>query len=252
MDRLTRKWWLYFIFVLIVCIPPLTSEGFIPISEVESLVKYVAEILIKKKEVFVPYMPLFHIAVILLFATLIKLGNRFGRTFSVSVGIHIFFIMFLQAGAITPKYGWVFYPNGFILISSIAFLWFWESIIQKTDYTFSKLTFKDTWIVLIALYAFWNPDKMGYYNPIQLLTSTSPIAFCMMMTIYISMLCILYPNINIPMLRIISFIVIPISLVSISLGLFFENKSEGIYWMFLHSPMLIISVYGYWLGMKHR
>jgi hypothetical protein len=251
MDKLTKKWWLYLIFVLVVFIPPLSSKGFTPFSEVESMVRYVADILIEKKEVLVPYMPIFHIAVAIYFGLVIILGNKFGRMFALFAGIHTLFLMWLKASAVTPRYGWVFYPNGFILITSIALCWFWEAIVRKTDFTLRKLTLKDVGFVLIAVFAFWNPDKMGYYSPIQLLTSTSPIAFCMMLSIHLSFLCILYPNVNIPMLRIISFIVIPISIISMSLGLFFEVKSEGIYWIFLHSPMFIISVYSFRLAIRH-
>ena len=252
MDRLSKQWWLYLVFTIIVFTPPLTSTGFASITEIEPLAMYVSEILIHNREILTPYMPIFHIGVIIFLSLLVILGNRFGRVFSVIVGIQILFLMFLQASAVTPKFGWVIYTNGFILISLMAFIWFWEGIIRKTDFTFRKLTLKDSWIVLFALFAFWNPGELGNYSLELFLISTSPIALCMMMTIYLSLLCILYPRINIPMFRITSFIVILMSLVAISLGFFFEIKSEGIYWIFLHLPLLIISVYGFQLGIRHR
>jgi len=246
MDTLTKKWWLYLIFVLIVFIPPLTATGFASIDEIVPLVRYVADILVINKEKFVSLMPIAHIAVALLFFLLVIFRNKLGRVFSIIVGLHMIFLMCLQAGAITPTYGWVIYPNGIILFLFIALVWIWEALVRKTDFSFNKFSLKHIWLIVFALFVFWNPDKMGTYHLSLFLTSTSPIAFCMMSTIYIAALCILYPKVNMPLLRIMSF------LVAISLGFFFENKSEGLYWSFLHLPMFIISAYGFWLGIVKK
>jgi hypothetical protein len=252
MDALTKKWWLYLIFVLVVFIPPLTSVGFAAISDIVPLVRYVADILVINKEKFVSLMPVSHFAIVLLFILLAIFMNKLGRVFSIIVGAHMIFLMCLQAGAITQKYGWVVYPNGIILFSIIALVWIWEALVRRTDFSFNKLSVKHVWLLVFALFAFWNPDKMGDFRLSLFLTSTSPIAFCMMSTIYITILCLLYPKVNMPLLRIMSFIVILVSLVAISLGFFFENKNEGMYWSFLHLPMFIISGYGFWLGMAKK
>jgi hypothetical protein len=250
MDALTKKWWLYLIFALVVFIPPLTSTGFAPISDVVPLVRYVADILVINKEKFVSLMPVSHIAVVLLFILLGIFRNKFGRVFSIIVSLHMIFLMFLQAGATTPKHGWVIYLNGVILFTTIALVWIWEALVRKIDYSFRKPTLKHAWLIGFALFAFWNPDKMGDYRLSLFLTSTSPIAFCMMSTIYIALLCLLYPKVNLPLMRIMSFLVILVSVVAMSLGFFFENKSEGMHWSLLHLPMFIVSVHGFRLGMK--
>ena len=69
--------------------------------------------------------------------------------------------------------------------------------------------------------------RLDITAPMLFLKSSSPIAFCMMSTIYLALLCLLYPTINIPLLRVMSFIVIPVSVVAISLGFFFEDRERG-------------------------
>lgn len=142
MDALTKKWWLYLIFVLVVFIPPLTSTGFASIGDIVPLVRYMAEILVINKGKFVSLMPVFHLAVVLLFILLGIFMNKLGRVYSIIVGLHIIFLMCLQVGAITQKYGWVIYPNGIILFSTIALVWIWEALVRKTDFSFNKLSLK--------------------------------------------------------------------------------------------------------------
>jgi hypothetical protein len=250
MEQLSAKWWLYLFLVLCVFIPPYTARGFSTFSEIVSLVKYVADYLIDKKLVLVPYMPIFHIVFILLFVLLVIYRNKFGRLFSLVAGFHFIFILSLQAIAVTEKYGLVFYPNAFVLISLIPLGWFWEARIRKIDFSFRKLPLKYYWVVLVAIFSFWNPDEFGNYSPILLLTSTSPIAFCMSITIYLAALSLLYPNVNLPFFRISSFITILVGIIVIGMGFFMEDRIEGIYWSFLHTPMLVTAVYCFILGFQ--
>lgn len=250
-ENLTTKWWFYAFLVLCVFIPPYTQHGFSSFSDLVETVAYVADFLIENKLVLVPYMPLFHLVLVLLFALLFIHGNKFGRIFSIVAGIHFIFITFLQGGAITQKYGLVFYPNVFLEFSLISAGWFWEAKVRKTDYTFKNKAPQVYWFAGIAVFfSFWNPDKLGILSPMSLITSTSPIAFCMVTPIYLSMLSLLYPDVNVPLFRITSFIAILVSIISIGMGFFMENRSEGIYWSVLHSPMLITTVYCFVLGFQ--
>jgi hypothetical protein len=251
-ENLSLKWWLYFILFLCVFIPPYSSQGFSSFGELVDVVQYVANFLILKKLALVPYMPWIHLAYLLLFVALIKFGNRFGRIFSVVAGLHYILITFLQAGANTDKYGLVLYPNAILLISLFTLGWFWDAVIRKTNYKFTGKAPAYYWFAaIVAFFSFWNPDKIGYLSPASLITSTSPIAFCMITPIYLGALSTLYPDINLPMFRITSFVGILISIITIGMGFFMENQLEGIYWSVLHLPMLFTSVYCFLLGFQN-
>ena len=250
METLTRKWWLYAIIFLLCLIPPWSSGSYHGFAELTQLVKYVAEFLIAKKLVLVPLMPYFHVAMLLLFASLFVWGNRFGRVFSLIAGLHFLWILYMQTGAITDKYGLVFYPNAFILIFLISLGWFWEAIVRRTDFTFKPIPPQRYLIVAAAVFSFWNPDKVGNYSLLQLMTSTSPIAYCMISTIYLAILCVLYPRINLPFFRITSFISIVIGIVTVGIGFSFDDPTIGRHWSLLHTPMVAVSVYCFVLGLK--
>jgi hypothetical protein len=253
MEAVTRKWWLYAIILLLSFIPPWSSQSFHGLADSPQLVKYVSEFIIAKKLVLVPLMPYFHVVMLLLFAALYVWGNRFGRAFSLVVGLHFLWILYMQGGAITDRYGLVFYPNAFILILLVSLGWFWEAVVRRTDFTFRPLPPSRYLVVAAAVFSFWNPDQVGNYSPLQFLTSTSPIAFCMSSTIYLALLCALYPRVNLPMFRVTSFISILIGIVAVGMGFFMDDPTQGRHWSLVHLPMVAASVYCFALGLgRHR
>ena len=146
---------------------------------------------------------------------------------------------------------WFFYPNTFLLFSPISVCWFWEASIRRTNYSFVKKSPNKYWMVaIVSLFSFWNPDKIGNMSPSLLLTSTSPVALCMITPIYLGTLSLLHPNINLPLFRITSFIGILTAIIAISIGFFMENRLDGIYWSMMHTPMLITTVYCFALGFQ--
>lgn len=254
-DKITMKWWYYLILLLCVFIPPLTQYGFSSFAELVETVKYVAEFLIENKLVLVPYMPIFHAGFLLMFILLFIYRNKFARIFSIAAGLHYVFITFLQGGAITEKYGVVFYPNAFLEFSLISFGWFWDAKIRKTDYSFKPQPAAVYWYAgIVAFYSFWNPDVLGELSPASLITSTSPIAFCMVTPIYLCMLTLFYPDIHLPFFRTTSFVGMLVGIITLGMGFFMEDRLVGRYWTILHLPMLITCVYCFLLGIQkpHR
>jgi hypothetical protein len=252
LEKLTRKWWFYALIFLTSFIPPWSNHKISSFSDVVKLVKYVSDFLIAKKLIYVPFMPYFHVAMLLLFGALFIWRNRFGKVFSVIVGLHFLVILYMQTGAITDKYGLVFYPNAFIMFIFIALGWFWEAKIREIDYTFKPLPPQHWLVVAAAIFSFWNPDKAGDYRLILFLTSTSPIAYCMISTIYLALLCALFPRVNLPLFRVTSFISILIGIVTLGMGFFMDPPERGRYWSLLHTPMLAVSVYCFVLSVRKQ
>lgn len=250
LESLTRQAWFYVAIFLSSFIPPWSSVKVRSFSELVELVRYVAEFLIAKKLVLVPLMPYFHLAMLVLFGALLIWRNRFGRVFSVIVGLHFLVVLFMQTGAVTERYGLVFYPNAFILIFGIALAWFWEASLGKTDFTFKRLQSRQFLLVAAAVFSFWNPDRAGDYRLALFLTSTSPIAFCMITTIYLALLCLLYPRVNLPLFRLASFVSILIGIVTLGMGFFMDPPARGRYWSLLHTPMVAVAVYSFVLSLR--
>jgi hypothetical protein len=250
LEVLTSKWWFYGLLFLACFIPPWSSNKVESFAELRKLVEYVAEFLIAKKLVLVPFMPYFHLAMLVLFSALLIWKNRFGKVFSMITGLHFLLIMFMQTGAITEQYGLVFYPNAFIMISAIGLGWVWEGFIRKNDYTFRPLKPHHYLLIAAAIFSFWNPDRAGDYRLILFLTSTSPIAFCMVTTIYLAMMCVLHPRVNLPLFRISSFISILIGIVTLVMGFFMDPPERGRYWSLLHTPLVAVAVYSFILSLR--
>jgi hypothetical protein len=250
LEQITQKWWFYLLLFLVCFIPPYSSTGFSGLNALVELVKYVADAIIAKKLFLMPYMHYLHVGMYLLFAVLMLRGNRFGRTFSRIVGLHFLLIMFMQVGAYTDRYGLVFYPNAFILIFSVALAWIWEGMIHRNDYALRRFSAARSLVVAGAIFSFWNPDQAGDYRLVLFLTSTSPIAYCMMSTVYLALLCILYPRVNLPLFRLSSYVNILIGIVTVGMGIFMDDPLQGRYWSLLHTPMILVALYSFRLSLR--
>lgn len=250
MERLTRKWWFYLLLVVVpVIIPPIASNGFVPINELGNFVRDFVQTSLIKKSSYLPLMPVLHIAVLILIFFIVRSGNRFRRGISIIIGLHFIALAYFQTIAVSEKYGLSIISVGLILFLAVAFFWFWEASVGKTDFTFRKLPLRNYWVIPIAVFNFWDPDIPWDFDPMFFITSTSPIAICMMTTIYLAILNLLFPRINFPLFRVLSFVGILLAVFTL-LGAFFMDVREGSYWIFLHTPMLIISLYSFRRGLR--
>ena len=72
----------------------------------------------------------------------------------------------------------------------------------------------------------------------------------MITTIYLAMMCVLYPRVNLPLFRISSYISILIGIVTLGMGFFMDSPARGRYWTLLHTPLVGVAVYSYVLSLK--
>jgi len=250
LEWITRKWWLYLLlFALLFFIPPYSSATGLIMNERSSEV--VVEVLTQSLRPYKPFMPFLHIIVILFIATVLVYGNRVGKFFTAFVGINYLLIAFLQNIAITEKYGLGIITVNLIWFSLISLLWLRDVKVRKTDYTFRKQPLWKYWVVPFAVLAFWSPDKPWDFNLIYLLTSDAPLAFCLMTPVYLSIFYLLYPRINLPALRVTSFIGIMLGIFNIGIG-FMIWGSEGLYHGFIHVPLLALSLCCFILSIKEK
>ena len=109
------------------------------------------------------------------------------------------------------------------------------------------------WVVPLAFLAFWYPLNQDTFlpdfNPIYLFTNVAGLTFCMMTPVYLAILLLHYPQINIATLRVTGLAGIIIASYNILLNFFMYP--DLLWWNgVLHIPLLMIS--GYALGQKKR
>jgi len=247
---ITRKWWFFLIFILLQFIPPYTSKGY----EWAKMGIVTGQIL-KHAIIFdcsILY-PIFKIIPVILVILIIFLKNRATRLFSVYVGITYILFAFLQSIAVTEKYGLGIITINIIMFPLVAIFWLWEAVAQKNDFTLQKQPLWKYWVVPLAFLAFWYPANpntlMPDFSAIYLITNIAGLTFCMMTPVYLAILTLYHPRINIATLRVNSLVGIIIGLYNINTN-FFMLPGE-LWWNgILHIPLLSISIYAFILSFR--
>jgi hypothetical protein len=196
--------------------------------------------------------PLFQVIPIILIVVLFAFGNRVRRVFDLYAAISYVLFAFLQSIAFTEEFSLGIMFNNIVILLIVAAFWFWETLVGKNDFTYRRLPLWRYWVVPLALLAFWLPVNMDTFNPdlspLKFFTSGSGLAFCMMTPVYIALLSLFYPRVNIATLRVTSLAGMIIGAFNV-LSFFFGP--ENYLWMgILHLPLLVVSVYGFVLSME--
>ncbi|MFH2103836.1 MAG: hypothetical protein ABIJ39_10830 [Chloroflexota bacterium] len=249
LERLTRKRVFYLLLILIpASLPPIAVTGFGYLAELPEFSLYLSAVLFELKAVYAPYMPVLHLVVVFLLLALFIFRRRFGRVFALLVGLNLVLTAVIQATAVTERYGLVILTQVFLWYAIVFSLWFWEAWIGKTDFSF-KGSLRPWWLIPLAIYAFWDPDQAWNFDLSFFVYGFAPTAFCMMNPIYLTVLLFNYPNVNLPLVRVHSFIGLVVGVISLAIS-FIQEPSAGIYWAILHSPLIITALYGFRLGLK--
>ena len=251
LELITRKWWFLLLFILIGTItPPIVTKGFNP-SKIGEIISYILRnaLIIHCS----PLYPAFKIIPIILVFALILFGNRISRIFSLYGGATYLAFAFLQSIAITDKYGFGIVTGNFILKIVVAIFWFWEIFVNKNDFTPQKLPIIRYWVVPLAFLAFWFPinleTKKPDFNLAYIFTNPAGLAFCTMTPVYLGILTLYYPKVNIATLRVTSLLGIIIGFWNMVVN--FLIKPDNLWWNgVLHLPLVFISIYALILSFK--
>ena len=197
--------------------------------------------------------PVFKVVPILLVFSIIFFKNRATRWFSVYAGISYVLFAFLQNIAVTEEYGLAIFFSNVVMFLVVAAFWFWEAFVQRNDFSPHEQPAWKYWVVPLAFLAFWYPANlttlMPDFNPIYLLTNAAGLAFCMMTPVYVGMLTIYHPRVNIATFRVTSIAGIIAGFWNILFSFFMV---ASVYWWngILHTPLVAISVYGLVLSFR--
>jgi hypothetical protein len=244
------KWWFYLIFVLIQFVPTFASKGYDPRKMGEVIGIVLQNAIISSLEI---WYPLFKIIPIILVALIVLRRKGVARWFNIYVGISYILFAFLQHIAITEEYGFSIVLSNLIMLLVVAAFWFWDVFAQKNILMPVEQPAWKYWVIPLAFIAFWypvNPDTLlPDFNPTYLVTNAAGLTFCMMTPVYLAILLLHYPNINIATLRVTGLAGIIIASYNILLN--FIMYPDSLWWNgVLHLPLLMIS--GAALGQKKR
>ena len=252
LERITRKWWFFALFVLMqFTIPPYASKGY-KFPEEWGLI--VSQALSRAVIYSYPGLfPVFKIIPIILLIGIIIFRNKLRRVFSIYVGISYVLFAFGQGTAITERYGTAVCTITVIMFSIVAAFWAWEVWIAKNDFTPRKLALWRYWVVPPALLAFWYPLNWQTFqpdfNPLYLFTNVAGVTFCMMTPVYVGLLTLRWPKVNIATLRVTSLVGVIIGFYNMLTN--FAMRPGRLWWNgVLHIPLLVISLYGLIISMK--
>jgi uncharacterized membrane protein len=252
LELITRKWWFFLFFILIQFIPPYASKGF----EISEIGVVTGEVLSHSLVYNIPsFYLIFKILPLVLVIGIILFRNRVTRIFNIYVVSAYFLFAFLQNIAFTEKYGLAIITINIVMFLLVALFWIWEAAIQKNDFSSPTKLSKMYWIIPLVFIAFWypiNPETMGPdFNILYILTNEAGLTFCMMTPVYISLLILYYPRINIVTLRITSLVGVIIGFYNILTN--FIMFPSLLWWNgILHLPLISISVYGLIISLKKR
>lgn len=252
LESITRKWWFVLLLVVCVLIPAYIERNYDPskLGEITNFLLFNA--LISRVDFLYP---IFKAVPILLVLSIIFFKNKATRWFSVYAGISYVLFAFLQNIAVTEEYGFAIFPNNIVMFLIVAAFWFWEAFVQRNDFTPHKQPAWKYWVVPFAFLAFWYPANLlthlPDFDPIYLFTNPAGLAFCMMTPIYLAILTIYHPRVNIATFRVTSIVGTILGIMNILTNFFVE---PSVYWWngVLHLPLAAISTYGLILSFGKR
>lgn len=251
LERLTRRWWFYGLFVLIQFIPPYASKGYKFPDEWGDVIMHAIRyaFIYSYSVVF----PIFKIIPIILVICIIIFRNKVARIFNIYVSLSYVLFAFGQSVAVTKRYGVAVCTINVVMFLVVAAFWAWEAIVVKNDFKPTRIPLWRYWVVPLLLLAFWYPldfrTAKPDFNPAHLFTNVAGVTFCMMTSVYVGLLTLYWPRVNQAVLRVTSIVGLIIGLYNVNLNFIFK---PGILWWngILHIPLLVISLYGLILSLK--
>jgi len=238
----SRKNLLVFV-VLFLCIflPPITT---VPFTAQETML-VIRDVFIQTSVAYLWLSPVIHLTTIILLIALYRYGPKIGRVIDAYFGILFLFTAFSNHIAMTENYGLVIITGNLIPIFIVGLFWMWEVFRPRNEYVFQSLPVWRYWVVPFAILAFWfpiNTDLSPNFSPLLLLTSSFGVMFCPTTPVVIAILTLIYPRVNMHLLRVTSFVGSLIGLFN-AMSLFIM-PGYTLWNLILHTPLIFISIYG--------
>ncbi|MDH5438159.1 MAG: hypothetical protein OEX76_04580 [Candidatus Bathyarchaeota archaeon] len=226
---------------LCIFLPPVTT---VPLTAQETTL-VIRDVFIQTSVAYLWLSPVIHVATIILLIALYRYGPKMGRVVDAYFGILFLFFAFSNHIAMTENYGLVVITGNLVPVFIVGLFWMWEVFKPRNEYVFQRLQVWRYWVVPFAILAFWSPinaDLSPNFSPLLLLTSSFGVMFCPTTPVVIAILTLIYPSVNMHLLRVTSFVGALIGLFN-AMSLFIM-PGYTLWNLILHTPLIFISLYG--------
>jgi hypothetical protein len=229
--------------VLLFCtfLPTLAA---VPFAQEESTL-VIRDVLMLTSTAYLWLSPTIHVITVILLVALFRYGWKIGRVADAFFGILFLFFAFSNHIAVTENYGLVVLTGNLVPIFIVGLFWMWEVYKPLNEYVFQRPPAWRYWVLPFVFLAFWSPINAELnpdFNPLLLLTSSFGVMYCPTTPLIIAALTLIYPRVNIFLLRITSFVGVLIGLFNAMS--FFIMPGYTLWNLILHTPLILISTYG--------
>ena len=245
-DYISRKWWFFvLVFIFQFLLIPYASKNF-QMENINSIIYTTLANSIQLK--ISDYNIYFQISSLLILVLFFVLKNKMKLVFNIYVATSYILFTFIQNIAVTEKFGLSIVTVNLIMFLFVAYVWLSEIFQSKNDYSFSNFKWKYSWMILLSFIAYLCPLSMdGFnFNPLHFFHKSSAAAFCLTTPLFLTIMTLNIPRINIVTYRITALMGFIIGLYNMLSFLNPYTINMGI----LHIPLLIISLYSFILSYR--
>ncbi len=240
LDRFTRKWWVYLLWLLIFFLPAYAAKGYDPRATTDLIEAVLRAPLIGAVSPVYFILKLLPIAFVVL---LLAFGNRIRRTFYGYVTLLFLAIAAFQNSGFTERYGLVVITSNVVYMTIAALAWLQALITGRGDFGEADPTPWKWPFFALAVFAFWFPvnetSVTPDFKPMYLVSNDSMVTACMAIPVVLAILLLYYPKVGYATLRITGFVGVVLG--GINMLNWFALK-PAYWWMgVLHLPLLINS-----------
>ena len=240
LEKASTKWWFFVILLAAQSIlVPFVSRNFNP----QNIPQMVSATLNNAPQVRLGQLNiLFQALSLLMFVLLFVFKNIVRTSFDAYVAVSYLAFAFIQNMAVTEQYGFSVVTVNFVMFLLVAYVWIRETLNPENNFDFSNFRWKYAWMIVLALFAYYCPftnhGEMDW-SPVHFFTRNTATAFCLTTPLFLTILTLNLPNVNIVTYRITAIIGVIIGLYNI---MNFFNP-HTVFLGVVHLPLLIISLY---------
>lgn len=247
----TKKWlWraVYLLTILAFFLPYYTSQG--TISGPESP-KFLSE-------AFANYAtptwlgPIFQGSFLLLLFSIWRLGSKIGRVVNAYFALIYIWLSLAPNIQQMEEYGLVILTSHLVTVGIVALLWIVDTVQVRNRWSLKRVSLWRYWVVPVAALAFFfpaGPSGEPDFGIWSLLLGYG-IQYCPTTPVVLALLTLIYPKVNRPLFIVLSLTGVIYGL----LNMLSPSLMPGytLWFAFLHTPLLAISLYGLILVLTTR
>ena len=240
LERYSTKWWFFALLLLAQSVLlPIVSRNFDP----QNVIQMVSVTLGNAPQGHLGNLNIvFQSLSLLMFIVLFVFKNKVRTLFNTYVAVSYLAFAFIQNMAFTEQYGFSIVTVNFVMFLFVAYVWIRETLKPENNYDFSGFKWKNAWMIVLALFAYWCPfTHQGQLdlNPLHFFTNNTTTAFCLTTPAFLTIMTLILPKVNIVTYRITAIIGFIIGVYNM-----FNFVNPHTVWLgFVHLPLVIISLY---------